>query len=82
VIVALLAVAILVFTQWSKFFGWPLEEAEIKDAFYIPVTLAMLTFIVVGLVLPRILRFKVGGIELEKTAVSQVSAPSSLGISR
>jgi tetratricopeptide (TPR) repeat protein len=78
--VALLAVVIFALTQSSFFFSWPLEG--LAAAFYIPVTLGALLFIVAGLFLPRILRLKVGGIELEKTAVSQVSAPSSLGIGR
>jgi hypothetical protein len=37
---------------------------------------------IAGLSLPKLLKLKVAGIELEKTAISQVSAPVSLDIPR
>jgi hypothetical protein len=37
---------------------------------------------IAGLYLPKVLKLKVAGIELEKASVNQVSAPSTLDISR
>ena len=37
---------------------------------------------IAGLYLPKVLKLKIPGIELEKASVEQVSAPSSLDIGR
>jgi tetratricopeptide (TPR) repeat protein len=49
---------------------------------YAAVTFSALLFMVAGLYLPKVLKLKVAGIELQKTSAEQVSAPSTLDITR
>lgn len=74
------AFAILVLSQASFFFRWPVKD--ISMPFYSTSTFGAFIFIVVGLYLPQILKLKVAGIELEKSVVEQVSTSVSLGITR
>jgi tetratricopeptide (TPR) repeat protein len=48
---------------------------------YIVVTFGSLLFVVAGLSLPQLLKLKVAGIELEKSAIDQLARPATLGIS-
>jgi pentatricopeptide repeat protein len=81
------AAAVFTFVQLNFFFHdqplsrWLSPVRNLED----PVTYASLTFgslffMAVALYLPHVLKLKVPGLELEKSA-AQVSAPSSLGIS-
>ena len=90
-IVLIFAAAVFVFAQLDFFFQgsaihtflrlpWP---GVIKDAtFYSVLSFGSLLFMIAGLYLRKVLKLKVFGIELEKAAIDQVSAPSTLGISR
>jgi len=78
-VIVALTIATFALIQSSFFFQWPIKELD--EAYYGVISLGVLLFVIAGLFLPRILRLKVGGIELEKTTVSQVSAPSSIGLS-
>jgi tetratricopeptide (TPR) repeat protein len=49
--------------------------------YYVLATFGALVFLVAGLYLPKVLKLKVGVIELEKGAVDQISTPLSSGIS-
>jgi hypothetical protein len=49
---------------------------------YALLTFGSLIFMVAGLYLPQILKLKVGGIELEKKPVEQITTSVSLGITR
>ena len=55
---------------------------SMHSAAYGTMTFGSLIFMIAGLYLPKVLKLKVGAIELEKGAVEQISAPTSLGISR
>jgi hypothetical protein len=57
-----------------------LDGARIDYTPYGALTFGALAFIVAGLSLPKLLKLKVPGIELQKSAADQVSAPSTLGI--
>ena len=46
------------------------------------LTFSALLFAIAGLGLPRLLKLKVAGIELERSSVTQVSSPVSLGIGK
>ncbi len=63
-------------------FWLPPQSAVTDSPAYIALTFGSLLFMVAGLYLPKVLKLKVGGIELEKASLDHVSAPSTLGISR
>jgi tetratricopeptide (TPR) repeat protein len=79
-LVAGLSILVFALIQLSFYIAWPVERVQI--AAYTAVTFTTLMFLIAGLVLPRLLRLKVGGLELEKTSATQVAAPTSLGITR
>ncbi|MCX6152085.1 MAG: tetratricopeptide repeat protein [Ignavibacteriales bacterium] len=54
----------------------------IEVGYYGFLTFASLIFMITGLYLPQILKLKVGGIELEKSAVDQIKTNVTLGISK
>ncbi len=62
--------------------GLPAQSSVADDRTYTALTFGSLLFMVAGLYLPKVLKLKVPGIELEKASVDQVSIPSSLGINR
>ena len=80
--------AAFVLTQLDFFF----KNAQLHDVlrlaghmtagYYTVATFGALTFMVAGLSLPRVLKLKVGVIELQKTSIEQVSAPTGLNIPR
>jgi hypothetical protein len=47
---------------------------------YIAITFGALVFFVAGLYLPKVLKLKVPGIELEKASMDQISIATSIGI--
>jgi len=64
-------------------FGLPVKISVIDNAMvYVVLTFGALLFMIAGLYLPKVLKLKIPGIELEKASVEQVSAPSSLDIGR
>jgi hypothetical protein len=73
---------VLFITQLTFIFGVPQPQKPIDVASYIGLTFGSLIFLVVGLFLPEIQKLKGAGIELEKSAVTQISTPGSLGISK
>lgn len=89
-VIFLAAAAVFLFAQLDFFFGtnpirsWigvPDLSAVTESTTYIAITFGSLVFMVAGLYLPKVLKLKVPGIELEKAGIDQVSAPSALGIS-
>ena len=79
--------AVFVLAQLDFYFhdtrlGLPNKPAMQGVGYYIAATFGALMFMVAGLYLPKVLKLKVGAIELEKTSVEQVSAPSGLDIGR
>lgn len=46
------------------------------------LTFGSLTFMVISRYLPQLLKLKIAGIELEKSAVDQIKVTGSLGISK
>jgi hypothetical protein len=91
IFILIFAVAVFTFAQLDFFLeGTPLHKwlklpwpGVIKDApTYSLLTFGSLLFMIAGLYLPKVLKLKVPGIELEKATIDQVSAPSTLGISR
>jgi tetratricopeptide (TPR) repeat protein len=80
------ATAVFVFVQLDFFFhgnGFVSSKNGTDGPItYGTLTFGALAFMIAALYLPNLSKFKVAGIELEKTVANQVSAPSSLGISR
>ena len=76
--IALLAFAVFVVTQVSFVGG---VGRDLGVGYYVLLTFGALLFMVAGLYLPRILKLKVGALELEKSVVEQVATTGGLGIS-
>lgn len=53
-----------------------------SPAYYLPVTFGSLILMIAGFYLPKLLKLKVAGIELEKSAVDQIASLSGLEISK
>jgi superkiller protein 3 len=51
-------------------------------AFYVPVTFGSIILMIAGFYLPRLLKLKVAGIELEKSSVDQITSAGSVEISQ
>ncbi|MDT4953402.1 MAG: hypothetical protein QOJ02_1540 [Acidobacteriota bacterium] len=62
--------------------GRYISGKPLSPGYYIPLTFGALIFIVAGLYMPQLLKIKVAGIELEKSAVDQITTLSSLNISK
>ena len=73
-------------TYEQVFLSLPLTNAPeirwkpIEISFFVLMAFGSLIFMVAGFYLQQISRFKFAGIEIEKSSVSQISAPSTLGI--
>lgn len=89
--ISIAAAAVFLFAQLNflfqgtairTWFRLPALSSVTEPAVYSLLTFGSLLFMIAGLYLPKVLKLKVGGIELEKAAIDQVSAPSTLGISR
>ena len=90
IVVGFAATCAFVLTQLHFFFGGQeLLGVSIhathkldQPGFYVLTTFGSLVFLVASLYLPKVLKLKVGAIELEKSTVEQISAPVSLGTGR
>ena len=69
---------LFVFTQACFFRGILFKEM----ASYIPMTFGSLVLMIAGLSLPRLLKLKVAGIELEKSSVDQITTSGTVEISK
>jgi tetratricopeptide (TPR) repeat protein len=69
-------------TAIHAFFQLPAEKLIKNPTPYIAITFGSLLFMIAGLSLPKVLKLKVAGIELEKASVTDVSTSSSLNIGR
>ncbi|HVS82948.1 MAG TPA: tetratricopeptide repeat protein [Pyrinomonadaceae bacterium] len=67
--------------QWpiNMLLRWPISMAA---GAYATLSFGALLFTVAGLSLPQLLKLKVAGIELEKSAVEQITTAGALGISK
>jgi hypothetical protein len=83
--------AVFLFTQLDFFFPnakvrelfWlPMKSQAMDAKYYVVLTFGALIFMIAGLYLPKVLKLKVPGIELEKASVERASAPSALDIGR
>jgi tetratricopeptide (TPR) repeat protein len=84
------AAMVFVLAQWDFFFpkhalfGMHLADSSQLKApgYYVLATFGSLLFMVAGLSLSKLLKLKVGAIELEKGSVEQINVPVNLNISR
>ena len=56
------------------------RKGMIGEGMYALLSFGSLLFLIAGFYLPQILKLKVAGIELEKSVVDQIAAPTALGI--
>jgi tetratricopeptide (TPR) repeat protein len=76
----ILAMALFLFVLTQISF---LRQGKFYDLkYYVPVSFGALVLMIAGFYLPKLLKLKVAGIELEKSAVDQVASLSSLEISK
>jgi len=60
-----------------------LVTGKLSDPRYdVPVTFGSIILMIAGFYLPRLLKLKVAGIELEKSSVDQVTSSGSIEISK
>jgi tetratricopeptide (TPR) repeat protein len=78
--VAALALAILLLIQSSFFAQRP--AVRLKEEYYVLLTFGSLMFVAAAFYLPQVLKLKVAGVELEKSAVEKVTVPTTIGIPR
>jgi tetratricopeptide (TPR) repeat protein len=76
VMVAALALAVFGVTQVSLIDHRPMRS--LSATMYATLSFGALLFVVAGLYLPRLLRLRIAGMELEKTPVEQKPAPTPL----
>ena len=79
-LIVILSATIFMLSQASFFFGKP--SVSLDPGYYAILTFGALIFMVAGIYLPQILKLKIAGIELEKSAVDQIKTQGSLGISK
>jgi tetratricopeptide (TPR) repeat protein len=79
-IILLGAAMIFSVAQASAIKHWPI--ADLGPTNYTLLSFGSLLFAVAGLSLPQLLKLKVPGIELEKSAVEQITTAGALGISK
>jgi tetratricopeptide (TPR) repeat protein len=80
-LIMLLSFTVFAVTQTSFFFHKPIGSIN-EPGYYALLSFGALIFMVAGLYLPQILKLKVAGIQLEKSAVEQITTSSTLGISK
>jgi tetratricopeptide (TPR) repeat protein len=80
-LIVLMSISVFVLTQTSFFFHEPIGSLN-EPGYYALLSFGALIFMIAGLYLPQILKLKVAGIQLEKSAVDQITTPSTLGISK
>ncbi len=83
-LVTFLSFVVFSLSQANFFFGIPGKQPgnQIDVGYYVLLTFGSLMFILAGLSLTQLLKLKVAGIELEKSAVDQITTSGSLGISK
>jgi tetratricopeptide (TPR) repeat protein len=69
-------------TSIRSLFWLPVKSSVVEPTVYVVLTFGALLFMIAGLYLPKVLKIKVPGIELEKSSVERVSAPAALDINR
>jgi hypothetical protein len=79
-LLTLLSLVVFLLSQSNYFFSIPGKQIEI--GYYVLLTFGSLMFILAGLSLAQLLKLKVAGIELEKSAVDQITTSGGLGISK
>jgi tetratricopeptide (TPR) repeat protein len=79
-IVAGLSLIIFIFAQTALLAHLKFQNKELSSGYYVLLTFGSLLFMVAGLYLPRVLKLKVGALELEKSVVEQMGPISGLGI--
>ena len=70
---------VFLLTQSSFFFYWPWHYIDTAPS-YTTLTFVSIVLMAVGCYLPKVLKLKVAGIELEKSAVEQIGATGTLKI--
>jgi hypothetical protein len=78
-LLTILSLVVFVLSQSNFFFSIPGKQIDVG---YVLLTFGSLMFILAGLSLAQLLKLKVAGIELEKSAVDQITTSGGLGISR
>jgi hypothetical protein len=78
IVVAGLSLIVFLVTQFCFLFGWPTKIDDLNH--YVVITFGSLIFLIAGIYLPQILKIKVAGIELEKSALEQMTPLGPLGI--
>ena len=81
-LVILPALFVFFYTQQIFIFKCVKPVYTVNTASYIALTFGSLIFIIVGLFLPQIQKLKGAGIEIEKSATTQITTSSSIGIKR
>jgi hypothetical protein len=79
-LLTLLSLVVFFLSQANFFLGMP--GKQIDTGYYVLLTFGSLMFILAGLTLAQLLKLKVAGIELEKSAVDQITTSGGLGISK
>jgi hypothetical protein len=69
-------------TSIRSLFWLPVKSSVVDAKVHVVLTFGALIFMIAGLYLPKVLKLKIPGIELEKASVERVSAPSALDIGR
>jgi hypothetical protein len=80
-LIMLLSLTVFFFHAGQLFFQEPIGSLK-EPGYYALLTFGALTLMVAGLYLPQIWKLKVAGIQLEKSAVEQITRSSTLGISK
>ncbi|MCP4584087.1 MAG: tetratricopeptide repeat protein [candidate division Zixibacteria bacterium] len=82
-LISIFSTFVFAIAQTNFFWNIPdLSKNNLSITSYISITFGALILIIAGLSLPRLLRLKVGAIELEKSAVEQITTSTSLGIKK
>jgi len=74
----LLSLGVFAVAQFSIFSHKPI--ADLPVGYYVLMTFGSLIWMVASISLPQLLKLKVAGIELEKSAVEQITTPTTLEI--
>ncbi len=78
--ITIAAAAFGVFVIATASLVWAFPIKRLDPAVYALFAFGSLLFMVAGFYLPRLMKLKVGGLELEKSPVDVVSTTTSLGI--
>jgi tetratricopeptide (TPR) repeat protein len=74
-----IAFSVFLFSSLAFFFQ---KFCKISEGYHALFSFGSILFMVAGLYLPQILKLKIGAIEMEKSPVSQITTPISLGITK